>query len=106
MSRSRYKSRSTVQVNDTLEELGKRQNACCEVTIDVHIESPERQTWDYPGSPGGIEVEEVTVTEYCNGEVTVKRSDRPDWFKWLDRVVAKRVDQERVIDRLESYADY
>lgn len=90
------------QFFDTLEELGKLMNVKCEVVVDVHIEQPEPRTWEHPGSLGAIEIESVTVTAYCNGDLVLTRSDRNDWFEWLDRVVASKIDEERAIDRLND----
>lgn len=100
--RTNFPVASHHEVKNTFEELGKRQSACLEVRIAVDCEPEERQSWDHPGSPDTVEVTGVTVTEYSNESIVVKRAERPDWFKWLDRVALKYVDHDEVVDRLND----
>jgi hypothetical protein len=100
---------------DTLEELGKGMDVCVEVEIDHDFELPEKQTWNYPGSPGGIYFCDCKVTEFSfttnGGEElhTIKRDDRPDWFDLLDKIIAKRIEanwaeyEERIGEDLADY---
>ena len=69
-----------------LEELGAGYVGVV-VEIEGDVQHGERRTWDYPGSPGGVDLESVRVLEYSTSDGTVKREDRPDWFAWLDGVV-------------------
>lgn len=78
----------------TLEELGKGLNGCVEVEIDYDMTPGEAQTWDYPGSPPSVELTDVHVTMYTSDTHHFQRSDRPDWFLWLDKVVEGILDAE------------
>ena len=88
------------RIKTTIEECGKRKIADFDVTVDVHIEPPEPRTWDYPGSAASISIERLTVTSYSNADVSIVRGDRLDWFELLDRIAARKVSEEMVIDRL------
>lgn len=79
----------------TIEEMGKGLNGTVEVRVEYDWDAPEPMVRyypdgsGYPGSPGGCEMTSWTVTEYSNGDVTVRRAERPDWFAWLDGVVER-----------------
>lgn len=81
----------------TIEEMGKGLNGSVDVLVDYDWDAGEPQTWDHPGSPGGCEMTSWMVTAYSNGDVTVRRAERPDWFAWLDGVVERAMldDEDR-----------
>lgn len=65
----------------------------------------------YPGSPTEIEVRGVTVTEVCGYNYQLKRNERPDWFKDLDRLVLEHLEchiddhYEYILEDLDGWID-
>ena len=80
-----------------LDELGK---SCVGIvaTLEVSISRPERMTRDYPGSPGLAYIDRCEVTQYRMLDATIFRDDRPDWFAWLDFIVAELVDEQQLYE--------
>lgn len=71
-----------------LEELGFG-NTTVEVYVGYDISPSEPMTLEYPGCDGEVVMTSWVVMSYTNGDVLVKRAQRPDWFDWLDVVVER-----------------
>lgn len=90
-----------------LEELGK----ICGIRIEAEIEysySPgdSGSYWE-PPEPPQLEIESVTVYEFESDTVELKRTDRPDWFKWLDEIVFSIVESDtKYRDEIEENHTY
>lgn len=80
-----------MKIEWTFEELGKNLGKTIECVIEVEIEEPEPQTWDYPGSPGGIDIFKVHVTSWDNDtDVDIAPGS---WQAVLDAIAFKLAEQ-------------
>lgn len=92
-----------------LEELGKNLGIALEVEIDFDVTPAEPQVRYFadgsgdPGCPASFEITNVRVLQYSNDSIVVKRSERPDWFAFLDDVAFNYcLDNERIEERIKD----
>jgi hypothetical protein len=94
-------------LQDTIEDLGLSE---CWVDIDVELSvtpgDPAVMYYSdmsgYPGTADEVEFVKLEVTAFGHRGTLdgVVRSERPEWFEVLDRIVEKRV-----LDGLDSHLD-
>lgn len=73
----------------TFEELGSNMGCALEAELSLDVEMPEPQTWDYPGSPGGVEVVGARVTQFSSSTHAVSRAELGGWALLLDVLALK-----------------
>jgi hypothetical protein len=73
----------------TFEELGKGMGCGLEVELLLDVDEPEPKTWDYPGSPGGMDVVDAKVTQFLSSTHIIGRDRLGSWAPVLDELALK-----------------